>query len=771
VSDLPTTPGPPMTPRRRSAPRRWADDLALGVRLSVAGGRAGWARLAMITAGVGLGVALLLITACVPTLVAARSARLAERAEPVGAEQTVARADTTVLVAVANTDYGDRRIQGRMLQAEGTRPVLPPGVTAMPRPGEMVVSPALAALLDSDDGAMLRDRWDARVAGEIGPAGLGGPGELVVYLGTDRLTEDTAHRADRFGRPELYEDLDPILILLGAMGLAALLVPVGVFVATAVRFGSETRDRRLAAVRLVGADAAMTRRIAAGETLTAALLGLLVGALLYGVAVLTGGRLVPAGMSFYAADARPVPALAILAVVLVPVSAVLVTLSALRRVVVEPLGVVRLSPDRHRVLWWRLILPVLGLALLWPLYDGLGEEDAGTGGRILAGLVALLVGVALLLPWWVDATVRRLGGGSVAWELAVRRLQLDSGTAVRAVSGIAVSVAGAIALQGLLVAVQAQYTHETGRSTDDFQATVWPADLDTARWEAALRAAPGVAAVSTETAVWATASGSGAQTETLFQIGDCTVLRQFARIDTCADGDAFIADGTPVTLGGRYDLGGVDAQWTIPADAAVVAPIPDSMGAVPSGVLITPGALGGVRPEPYNVEYYVALTDAPAAIDQLRNAVVAVDPNAGVSLIQDRTFESILIGIRQALLVLATALLLLIGASMVVNVAEQLNERRRLLAVLVAFGTRRATLTGSVLYQVAIPVLLGMTLAIVTGAGLGLILQSAADAPISLDWTGMGLTTAAAVLVILLATLASLPLLWRLTRPTGLRTE
>ncbi|WP_033344124.1 ABC transporter permease [Catenuloplanes japonicus] len=750
----------------RSAPRRWAADLALGVRLSVAGGRAGWARLTMIAVGVGLGVAMLLVTATVPTLVAARSTRLAERAEPVSAEQTVARGDTTVLVAVANTDYRDRRIQGRLLQAEGTRPVLPPGVTTMPRAGEMIVSPALAALMASADGALLRDRWRARVAGEIGPAGLAGPGELVVYLGTDRLTEETAHRADRFGRPELDEGMDPTLILLGIMGLAALLVPVGVFVATAVRFGGETRDRRLAAVRLVGADTGMTRRIAAGETLTAALLGLLVGALFYIVTVLVAGRFVPAGMSFYAADARPVPALAILAAVLVPVSAVLVTLSALRKVVVEPLGVVRLSADRHRRLWWRLVLPVLGLALLWPIYDGFGEGDngAGTAAQVLAGLAALLVGVALLLPWWVDATVRRLGGGSVAWELAVRRLQLDSGTAVRAVSGIAVSVAGAIALQGLLVAVQAQYTHETGRSVDDFQATVWPMDNDTARWEPALRGSPGVAALSTETTVWATTAG----TEALIQIGDCTVLRQFARLDTCTDGDAFVSAGA--APGTRYDLGSPDAQWTLPATATAVTPIPDAMGAAPAAVLLTPGALGGVQPSSANVEYYVALTE-PAAIDLLRNTVTGVDPTAGVSLIQDRTFESILVGIRQALLVLATALLLLIGASMVVTVAEQLHERRRLLAILTAFGTRRATLTGSVLYQVAIPVLLGMSLAILTGAALGIILQRAADAPISLDWTGMAITTGAAVLVILLATTASLPLLYRLTTPSALRTE
>ncbi len=119
----------------------------------------------------------------------------------------------------------------------------------------------------------------------------------------------------------------------------------------------------------------------------------------------------------------------------------------------------------------------------------------------------------------------------------------------------------------------------------------------------------------------------------------------------------------------------------------------------------------------------------------------------------------------------ATALLLLIGASMLVNVVEQLRERRRLLAVLMAFGTRRRTLAWSVLYQVAVPVVLGLALAVATGTGLASILQTAAEAPIRFDWRGIGLTSGAAALVVLLTTAASLPLLWRLTRPGGLRSE
>jgi hypothetical protein len=148
-----------------------------------------------------------------------------------------------------------------------------------------------------------------------------------------------------------------------------------------------------------------------------------------------------------------------------------------------------------------------------------------------------------------------------------------------------------------------------------------------------------------------------------------------------------------------------------------------------------------------------------------------VDPLAAVHPIESRSVESTLLAIRQGLLVGATALLLLIGASMLVNVVEQLRERRRLLAVLVAFGTRRGTLTGSVLWQVAIPMLLGLTAAAVTGTGLASLLQIAAGAPVRFDWFGIGATSGAAALVVLLTTAASLPLLWRLTRPGGLRSE
>jgi hypothetical protein len=555
-----------------------------------------------------------------------------------------------------------------------------------------------------------------------------------------------------------------------------------------VRFGGEARDRQLAALRLVGADGAMTRRIAAGETLAGALLGLVIGGLLYVAVGLLASRFVPPGLSFYLADLRPVPALAALVVVLVPVIAVMVTLSALRRVVVEPLGVVRRSGDRHRRLWWRLILPVAGLALLYPLRHGLSEQTAGFEYQVVAGVAALLVGVALLLPWVVEAVVRRLGGGSVAWQLAVRRLQLDSGTAVRAVSGISVSVAGAIALQGLLVAVQTQFTADTGHSTEQFQTDVMlrePLDPD-GPWVRALKTTPGVRAVGPIGSLRATPTVTGAapQTDTTLRVGDCAVLRLFARLDACADGDSFIVTapgtatprpGSAYTVGQRTSARGKAAAgpalpWTLPATARTVPAYVGTLGAQ-SALMVTPAALVGV-PRPPATDVYFGVDPAdPNALDRVRNAAARLDPSVVVWPVEPHAVEAALLNIRQGLLVGAIALLLLIGASLLVNVAEQLRERRRVLAALVAFGTRRTTLTGSVLYQMAVPVVLGLTLAVATGSGLAMVLQTLANAPISVDWYGIGTTSGAAALVVLLTTTASLPLLWRLTKPGGLRSE
>jgi len=63
------------------------------------------------------------------------------------------------------------------VQPEGTQPPLPPGVAALPGPGELVASPALARLLASPEGALLRERLNYPTVGTIADAGLASPSE------------------------------------------------------------------------------------------------------------------------------------------------------------------------------------------------------------------------------------------------------------------------------------------------------------------------------------------------------------------------------------------------------------------------------------------------------------------------------------------------------------------------------------------------------------------------------------------------------------------
>src|SRR6185369_3918281 len=227
----------------------------------------------------------------------------------------VQRSDSTILIGLVDTGWRDQGIRGQLLQPEGSHPPVPPGVTALPAPGELVVSPALHRLLDSPSAVLLRQRLNGTIVGEIGPEGLTGPSELAFYAGTDRLTADQGGvvRRDHFGEPSgAGEALNPVLFLLVVIIFVVLLLPVGIFVAAAVRFGGESRDRRLAGVRLVGADARMARRIAAGEALLSGLLGLVAGVGLFLLGRALAPRFVLFNLSVFSSDVTPSAGMAVL---------------------------------------------------------------------------------------------------------------------------------------------------------------------------------------------------------------------------------------------------------------------------------------------------------------------------------------------------------------------------------------------------------------------------------------------------------------------------
>ncbi|MGW2820594.1 ABC transporter permease [Streptomyces sp. NPDC001443] len=777
--------------------RSWgrSRDLAMGVRFAFTGGREGWIRTVLTAVGVGLGVALLLLTTALPNVLSVRHDREQARRDYTYDYNPRPAADDTLVIADIDSTYRGEDVRGRLMQREGSRAPLPPGLRAFPAPGEMVVSPALKELLASDGGRLLRERLPYRITGTIAESGLIGSHELAYYAGADdlagRIDPPQVARISQFGEPNPFpaSQSDPVLLLLVLVMFVVLLMPVAVFIATAVRFGGERRDQRLAALRLIGSDGRMVRRIAAGEALAGALLGLVLGAGFFLIGRQIAGTAEVFRVSVFPSYLNPSPALAALVAVAVPAAAVLVTLFALRGVVIEPLGVVRTARPPRRRLWWRLLLPAGGLALLYPMLGQGGSSGNFNQYLVTGGVLLLLVGITALLPWVVEAVVARLNPDGVAWQLAVRRLQLSSGTAARMVNGIAVAVAGAIALQMLFTGVEADYTKSTGQDVSRAQMSVSvPAGIPAARMTREMSATRGV-----RKAVALSEGNLGerrmsAELNAQVTVGDCAALREVATLPSCREGDVFALRGADYddstrqlaksgTLfldpaDGEEDKDSVTVAWPVPQGLKQAQSRPDPTGVKRGGFLFTPSALPTGAAAGIRGQVYLGLDPAVRdAQEYVRNTAARIDPlldpMTWSSTVQSGQYRSI----RTGLSVGAACVLALIGASLLVSQLEQLRERRKLLSALVAFGTRRRTLGLSVLWQTAIPIALGLLLAMTVGLSLGAVLLRMTATAVRIDWASVLAMTGFGAAVVLVVTLCSLPPLLRLMRPDGLRTE
>ncbi|HVV19377.1 MAG TPA: FtsX-like permease family protein, partial [Pseudonocardiaceae bacterium] len=127
--------------------------------------------------------------------------------------------------------------------------------------------------------------------------------------------------------------------------------------------------------------------------------------------------------------------------------------------------------------------------------------------------------------------------------------------------------------------------------------------------------------------------------------------------------------------------------------------------------------------------------------------------------------------VRTALLSGALFTLLLAGISMLVLALEQVRERRRPLALLSASGVPRTVLAGSLLWQVALPVAVGVLAAIGTGVLLAALVLRLSGTSLTLDWITIGTFSGVAALLVVLVTAATLPALRGAMRLAALRTE
>jgi hypothetical protein len=366
--------------------------------------------------------------------------------------------------------------------------------------------------------------------------------------------------------------------------------------------------------------------------------------------------------------------------------------------------------------------------------------------------------------------------------------------------GIAVAVAGAIGLQTLFSSVESNYISSTG--ADPSRADLVSSVEVCGGWDevrsigARMLDAPGVERVDTMVSLSVTTPSEQNDASlandpggwSIVTVAECPLLQELAELDSCVEGDVFLLaaseennfntapqPGTTVVFDSEPMAPNDNSvEWRVPLNAPTVTGILDPTGGAKFGVLATPSALPGdlLAGRTGWAFSFVDLDAAdPDATDRLRNAVWDISPSSVVSAITTHNVSNGLSAVRRGLFVGATLTLILIGVSLLIGVLEQLRERRRVLATLVAFGTRRRTLAWSILWQTVVPVALGMLLAIAAGLTVGAILLKIVNEPLSIDWAVVGLVSGVATVVVIAVTTLSLPPLWRLMRADGLRTE
>jgi hypothetical protein len=431
------------------------DLLRIAPQLALFSLRMGRVRSFLVVLSFAVGAALILLAVSVPSASRARDARESGAIPIIVAENAPPPQSHALVTHLPGTFLG-HTIRLDAIAGVGENPPVPPGLERLPGPGEVAVSPALASLLRSPPGALLRPRIPGRIVAIVAPEGLPSPDSLVGYVGLpqgDLVHPEVVIRyqsdAPMSARPVTLGVWIGVVLL-----LLAILAPIATILSAATRLSSRTREARLATLRLTGASAALIRMSAALEAGGLALVGAVLGvpAYLRGRSILA--RLFPDPYRWFPEDLDVSTTWMVVLVLAVTSFAMLISLFSMRRVILSPLGVVRRSAQPHErpVGLWLMAAGVV-LLILAPVLARISLERLGMVSVAL-GLCVTVLGMILALPWLVRRVAERLSRrGRHSWLLiGMYSLGGDLGTLGRAAAAVAVIVLVGAAGQAVVLA-------------------------------------------------------------------------------------------------------------------------------------------------------------------------------------------------------------------------------------------------------------------------------------------------------------------------------
>lgn len=311
----------------------------------------------------------------------------------------------------------------------------PPGLARFPDPGEVFVSPALAALRGSDP--TIAERFPT-IAGVIQPDGLLASNELRAIVGGDSEFYDRTFNVVRFDRwgasigwitGYLRIDASSLLAfgILFCVPLSIWLIYVGTLV------NAKVRERQLGVLAVVGLDATATCRALVTESLVTVGAGALVGVAASKLALRT---MTPTftGLTAFRGDYEPSWSTIIRVVLAVFMVAMVASMVAATRSVFAP----RRAHRRRRRGASAVSAVVLAVGVAIGVAGLVSFDLRGMGNVVLAGKIITFAGIVLAVP-----TLARFAGGvmrdgrATSGEIVGSRLRRPSGSLNRAVAALA----------------------------------------------------------------------------------------------------------------------------------------------------------------------------------------------------------------------------------------------------------------------------------------------------------------------------------------------
>ena len=743
--------------------------IRLGLRLTLGSGREAALRVLVTAAAVALGVGLLLASLAGVNGLHAQTDRGAWLDTSAQASQPTSTSGR--LWWLSGTDqFGNQAIDRIDVAAAGRHAPVPPGISHLPGPGEYDASPALTALLKSEPANELRDRYPGHQIGTIGAAALPSPNSLIIVIGHTARQLSRAPGAVEVGAIQRTPascyacqnttGSGSVLQFILAGGAVALVLPVLILIATASRLSAARREERFAAMRLVGATPRQISVVSAVEAVVAAVAGVAVGFALFFVfrpllyhVPFTGAPLAEGDLSLHGIDI-------VLALVGVPVAAVVSARLALRRVQISPLGVKRRASSRPPRL--ARIIPLLaGIAVL-AYFDAAGKPG-DVGGQLLellAGFALLIVGLVLAGPWFTTAGARLMANRASrpSTLIASRRLLDNPKAAFRFISGLVIALFVASAAIGALSSIAADSSSGGGSAGKDtlaepfcsFSTTNCPASAQVpsvpGQVLAELRTTPGVRSVT----VVHQAPSQGPLRNS-FGVVACDQLARTPAIGKCAPGASVANIGYFLSNLLGHNSHASSTVWpSANLSVASAARLP-----VDAVVVATDGSSGSLERARTTLERAFPFQGTPVAVD-------AFDPSTArlLAMIQDLTD------------VIIVASLIIAACSLAVNIAAGLGERKRPFSLLRLTGVPTALLHRVVALESALPLFLVAAVSIVVGlVSAALYLHS----QVGIAFSFPGITYWATVVGGLVASLAiiasTFPLINRITGPEVARNE